>query len=341
MGTVPNIFSNIAAGDSANVSRGIQNLGMPVMNNQGTPSVSGTPIQGPTFGGTIPGQPSEPILKAGNTITPPKGFAPVSAPSPYQAEVSASGGSGVLLPTDSTAGSSGAYPTVPTAGTSTTATSSGPFANLTSQQQQELQKQLIDIYGKGEGNLLNSLIGSIGGGDDAYLQAYIQAMAGPNAENLATLSSSLGNSGVGPNSSASAIATADYLSNVTSQEGLQEQQLKMNDLQQLMSLTQGLQGGSASEVSSGGFLNDLASVTSSLSNLLPFSSGGNKGNAGNVSTSGAAASTNPFAGSTAAAPLGEGAIPLGETDTSALPDLSGELGDSSDLADLIGAGVFI
>lgn len=350
-------------GDNANFNRGMNNIGVPVLNNQSTLSPTqsspispvapmsplrgghGEPVATPILGttGTL-GTPVTNPLEPGQTILGgQKGKMPAqqaysAVPTPGTGTLSSTGST--IAPTQG-----GAIPIQqPLSSTATGATAStNPLNSMTPQQQQELLKQLKDIFGKGEGSLLNSLIGSIGGSDDAYMQAFIQAMQGPNAQNLANLNTTLGNSGISMDSSTAAIANALFQSNVSSEEGLQEQQLKMNDLAQLIGLTQGLQGASASEVSSGGFLNDLASVTSSIGNLIPFGSGGNKGNAGNVSTSGAAAQAGLSQGTIGyeGAPLGEGAIPLSGTDTSTLPDLSSEFANSPSLSDLIGEGVFI
>jgi hypothetical protein len=136
-----------------------------------------------------------------------------------------------------------------------------------------LTKQLTDTFGKGEGSLLDSVIGNIGSDDSSYIKAYDAAMAPQNAENLAALNTTLGNGGVGANSSTAAIANADFQSNVTSQEGLQEQQLQMNDLSQLLQLTEGLEGPSAEEVSSGGILNDIGAIAGDVGAVLHGGSG--------------------------------------------------------------------
>lgn len=273
-----NIMQNLQAGDMTNVNRAMPNLGVPVQNNQGTPSLAGS--HGTNVSGTVPTsvgtQPMPDPTAPGNTImqqiqpgnggviTPDKGPVHMGQQQAYTAQ----NGAGTLLTPNGGApvNSSGAVP----AGN----TSTSPTANMTAQQQQELQKQLVDTFGKGEGNLLDTVLGSIGGGDDAYMQAYEAAMAQPNAENLATLNTTLGNSGIGANSSTSAIANADFQSGITAQEGLQEQGLQMNDLQQLLGLTEGLENPSAQEVSSGGFLNDFASIMGSIGAIIPGASGG-------------------------------------------------------------------
>lgn len=134
-------------------------------------------------------------------------------------------------------------------------------------------KQLTDTFGKGTGSLLDSEINNLGSGDSSYMQAYKAAMAPANAENLATLNTTLGNGGVSANSSTEAIADADFQSNVTSQEGLQEQQLQMNDLSQLLGLTESIENPSVAEVSSGGFLNDFGKIATDVSALIPGAPG--------------------------------------------------------------------
>src|SRR5271155_4859096 len=245
MGT-SNLMSNLMSGDMANFNRGQSNIGIPVLNNQGTPSMGGGGISGtpapymPAMGSTGGAPPSLP----GGTILPPAGLVPsgTSSTNPFTGTSFGSPGNPILgkviegnggMPpqqayTSGTPG--GLYGTPgapstgvpPSSGIPTSPTNPG-VTGQTPQQAQEQQKQLVDIYGKGTGNLLNTLIGNIGGSDDAYMQAYEQAMAGPNAENLATLNTTLGNSGIGMNSSTAAIANADFESNITSQEGLQEQ----------------------------------------------------------------------------------------------------------------------
>lgn len=128
----------------------------------------------------------------------------------------------------------------------------------------EEQKQLTDIYGKGTGNLLASEISNLGSEDSSYMQAYKKAIAPINAENLATLNTTLGNEGISSDSSTAAIENADFMSNVTAQEGLQEKQLQMNDLAQLLGLTESTMSDSRDEVSSGGFLNDIGAVLNAL-----------------------------------------------------------------------------
>lgn len=128
------------------------------------------------------------------------------------------------------------------------------------------KNQLVDIYGKGTGNLIASEIGNLGSNDSSYMQAYDKAMAVQNAENLATLNTTLGNEGIGANSSTAAIENADFMSGVTSQEGFQEQQLQMNDLAQLLGLTESTEDASQKEVSSS-VLGDIGDVLTAVGDV--------------------------------------------------------------------------
>jgi hypothetical protein len=204
--------------------------------------------------------------------------------------------------------------TVPGATTSngeTVGTGAGAL-NLTGQQQSNVTKQLTDTYGKGEGALLGSEISNLGSSDNSYMQAYTAAMAPQNAENLSSLNTTLGNEGVSGNSSTAAIADADFNSNVTSQEGLQEAQLQQTSQQDLLGLTSGLEGQSAAEVSSGGFLNDLGSIAGSVAEL---GSG-----IANVATGGLSGIASSAAGMLSNS---SGSDPLGLNSTATVPSTAG------------------
>lgn len=130
-------------------------------------------------------------------------------------------------------------------------------------QQQASDKQLTDVYGKGIGGDINSVINNLGSNDSTYMQAYESSMAQPNAENLATLNTTLGNAGVGANSSTQAIADADFETGVTSQEGLQEAQLQQTDEQNLIGLLSSTEGAANKEASTSVW-GDIGSVLSAV-----------------------------------------------------------------------------
>lgn len=215
MGAVPNVVSNLANNNVKSANAGIQNLGLPVMNNQGTPSVTPTAAGGAT--------------------------------NPYAASP--------LLGT----------PGAPSSGV---AAAGMPVSPISGVNEGNLNKQLTDTFGKGEGSLLSSEISNLGSTDSTYMQAYEKSMAPVNAENLATLNTTLSNEGVSGNSSAAAIANADFQTGITANEGLQAEQLQQTQIQDLLSLTTGLEGPSAEEVSSGGFLNDFGAIAGDVGSIL-------------------------------------------------------------------------
>lgn len=109
--------------------------------------------------------------------------------------------------------------------------------------------QLNDVFGKGIGGDINSAINNLGSNDSSYIQAFQKQMAQPNAENLSTLNTTLGNAGVGANSSTMAIADADFEAGVSSQEGSFISQLQQTDQQNLLGLLTGTEGAANKEAS--------------------------------------------------------------------------------------------
>lgn len=188
----------------------------------------------------LPNQPAKPIGNGSGSNLPGAsglGLLPTTGTSGSAPISSTPFGSGLRVQ-DPTALTTGAPPTtIVPAGTE--------GDNLSSTEQGNLGKQASDLYGKGVGGLLTSEIENLGSNDSSYMQAYEKAMAPINAENLATLETNLGNEGVSGNSSTSAIAQADFNANVTSQEGMQEEELQMNDLNQLLGLTESMEGTSS------------------------------------------------------------------------------------------------
>ncbi len=148
-------------------------------NNQTSPmSVSAKPImQLPNSGGSVPG------AAAPTSTTPPaqpNSFVPVTPTSVIGGPATVADPSSLIQSSANTFGTTGA-----------------------------LNKQLNDIYGKGVGGDLSSLLNSIGGVDSATLQEYIKSLVPQEASSQATLDAGLGASGVGANSSVSAIANSN------------------------------------------------------------------------------------------------------------------------------------
>lgn len=235
---------------------GQKNMGMPVPNSgSGRNGLSPMKSTVPTNGVAGPvngvGRPiTSPVASAGVTGQPPSA---VPGGTPFKGP----GGSVQALSSPATQTPTAA--STATAATTPAGNNGNTLAGYSPQQTQQLQKQLTDIYGKGEGGLLGSLLMNLGSNDSSYMDAYHQAMGKSTAEGMATLDSSLGNAGISANSSTAAIEKADYMSGVTAQEGLQEQQLIQTQQQEAIGLTQGLQNDSRDENSTS-WLDTLSQV---------------------------------------------------------------------------------
>lgn len=239
MGTVP---TGLAGG----LATGQRNMGMPVPN-----SGSGRNGLSPVTSGGVPSSPIGPRNGTAAPITSPAsspsvtGQPPSNVPGAFQAPGQQN--HALNSPSTQTPPASATATAASTPAAGTVGNDGNTLAGYTPQQTQQLQKQLNDIYGKGEGGLLSSLLMNLGSNDSSYMDAYKQAMSKSTAEGMATLDTSLGNAGISSNSSAAAIEKADYMSGVTSQEGLQEQQLILQQQQEAIGLTQGLQGDAKAE----------------------------------------------------------------------------------------------
>jgi hypothetical protein len=227
MGTVPGLAGGMATGQ--------RNAGIPVPGN-----TMGLNQNSPITGGNMPPpsvgtRPGSAVPGAGGTGSAPAFKAP--------------GGNVQALGSPSVPGSVSPINTPPVAATGATGTppASASGNPITQKQQTDLNRQLTDIYGSGTGSTLAGLIGDLGSNDSSYMQAYNAAMAKQTAEGVSTIGTSLGNAGISANSSASAIEKGDYLSGVTAQAGLQEQQLLQTQQQTEAGLLQGVQSDSAKE----------------------------------------------------------------------------------------------
>jgi len=244
----------------------------PAGNNQTNPlnSVLGktTPIA------TAPGVgvQNNPYMPAGGTSTVPTSpAAPVyNAPSRPQALTTSTTGTG---------GSSGAAGFI----TDKSSYSSG---------ENDLQKQLIEIYGKGVGGSLYSLLSSMSGTDSKVLQEYIASLQPQMAKAQADVNATLGAGGVSANSSVAAIADANLQAQEQAAIAGESAKLTLGQEELTANLLQGMQGASAKEVASSGwdvFANVIDQITGDIGNLLPMSSG-NKTHTNTSSTSGSTGS---------------------------------------------------
>ena len=234
----PSLIPNLVQGNTGAANLSVQNMGIqPIGNGAGSqlPGPSGT---GPAASTMMPVTPisinpsaNPPVLSPGVTGASGGAFVNPSA--------------GSLLPANGSAGSSAATTGVPsTAGTPSLIPTSTDAA---------LNKQATDEYGKGVGGVISSELENLGSSDSSYMQAYQSAMAMPNSEALSTLQTSLGNEGISGNSSTAALGTADLLSQQTSQEGLQEQQLLQSNISEGVGLTESLEGTANKDVSQTGW----------------------------------------------------------------------------------------
>lgn len=232
-----NLIPNLMTGNTPAVNQGMQAMGMPPVGN-----ASGSNTPGPTGITSM----VNPIAVASPTNG--LGTTPGAPTTPTG-----------LVPGVTPAGAS------PTPGTLTPL--NNPGGAIPASQQGASDKQLTNIYGAGVGGDINSVINNLGSNDSTYMQAYMAAQAQPNAENLATLNTTLGNEGVGANSSTAAIANADFQTGVTSQEGLQEQQLQQTDEQNLIGLLSSTEG-AANKQASTSIWGDIGSVLGGLTGAV-------------------------------------------------------------------------
>lgn len=207
----PTLLPNLIAGNKGASDLSIQNMGIkPIGNGAGSnlPGPSGLGI-----GGKVGGATPIPLGVSLNPATQEPPVSPILTGSSTASPVPVNTGSAIVNPNDPN--------------------------NLATNVR--MAGELNNIFGSGVGGLINSVAEDIGSTDSSYMQKYKDAMAGSNAEKLATLETTLGNEGVSADSSTAAIAQADFESGVVADEGLQEQQLQMNDLAQLLGLTESLE----------------------------------------------------------------------------------------------------
>lgn len=160
---------------------------------------------------------------AGNNQTRPSVGVPTSGAGAKAAGGSAGGALPVVSPIASTGVVSASNPfmpsqtspapTPPPVPSGTTGTTSGssfitPNSSYSSGEN-DLQKQLIDIYGKGVGGSLFTLLSGMSGTNSSILQQYIKSLQPQFAKGEADLSASLGAGGVSPNSSVAALGEAN------------------------------------------------------------------------------------------------------------------------------------
>ena len=179
---------------------------------------------------------------AGNNQTTPKagGIQPIATP-------------GTVAGTGSSAQQNPYVPITPGSVIGAPATGPTPVPGSTNTNQDQTQKQLSDIYGEGVGTDLTNLLGSIGGTDSATLEEYIKSLAPQEATAHANLNTSLGASGVDPNSSVAAIGNANLEAQMFSSIAGESANLTQSGQNLEASILTGMEPAAAAEVASSGW----------------------------------------------------------------------------------------
>lgn len=156
-------------------------------------------------------------------------------------------------PGASTAGNPYVPPTFASTITGTNTTGGAITPNSGDPNQNLLQKQLTDIYGKGIGGELTSLLGSISGTDSQALQEYIASLQPQEAKAAANVNATLGAQGVSANSSVNAIAQSNLQAQETASIAGESAQLQTQEQQLEAGILSGTESAAAKEVASSGW----------------------------------------------------------------------------------------
>jgi hypothetical protein len=113
-----------------------------------------------------------------------------------------------------------------------------------------LETQLVDIYGQGVGASEFNLINNMSGTDSVALQEYIQSLAPSEVTGQDNLNAALGAGGVSSNSSVAAIGNANLQAQEFSSIAGQAANLTLSQEELTAQLLQGFQGPAAQEVAS-------------------------------------------------------------------------------------------
>ncbi len=226
-------------------------------NNQYSPAVGGSPAPPPTIAGipgmstgNIPSNPYSPIPTNTAPTTNNPGVSPSSGPAP------------IAAPTNPLQSGSGGY-----AGNVQPITPGGTASN-------NLLKQFTDIYGQGTGASLFNLINNMSGTDSTVLQEYVSSLTPSFAQSQATVNTTLGEQGVGKNSSVNAIAQSNLQSQENADISGEAANLTMDQQQLTAQILEGTEGASAKETASsswdvlGDVLNTAANVGGTLAAVL-------------------------------------------------------------------------
>lgn len=129
-----------------------------------------------------------------------------------------------------------------------------------------LQKQETDIYGKGIGGAISSLLAGMSGTDSKILQEYIASLQPEEAKAQANINASLGAGGVSANSSVAGIADASLQAQEFAAISGESAKLTQSQEELTAGILTGQQGAASKEVASSGWqvfgdvLNSLGGV---------------------------------------------------------------------------------
>ncbi len=217
MGTPANIpFSNNGGNNQYSPAVGAGSTPSPIVST-GTPGIGM---------GNIPNNPYSPV---------PTGTAP-TANNPGVSNPIVPGA--VAAPTNPLQSGSGGY-----AGNVQPIVPGGTASN-------NLLKQFTDIYGQGTGASLFNLVNNMSGTDSTVLQEYIQSLAPSFAQSQATVNTTLGEQGVGKNSTVNAIAQSNLQSQENANISGEAASLTMDQQQLTAQILEGTEGASAKETAS-------------------------------------------------------------------------------------------
>lgn len=116
-----------------------------------------------------------------------------------------------------------------------------------------LNKQLVDIWGKGVGGALSSLLTGMSGTDSAILQEYIQSLGPQEAKAQAGVNASLGAGGISANSSVTGLADANLQAQEFSAIAGESANLTQSQEQLTAQILTGMQPAAQKEVASSGW----------------------------------------------------------------------------------------
>jgi len=195
---------------------------IPVSNVAGNNQMTPKPISiKPVTSGTVPGATS---TVAPTPVAQSNSFVPVTPQSVIGGGATVANPGGLVNSTANVAGTTGA-----------------------------LNKQLTDIYGKGIGGDLNTLLSSIGGVNSATLDEYIKSLAPQEATAEANIGAALGAEGVGANSSVNAIAESNLKAQEFATIAGESANLTQSGEQLQANILGGTQQAAAQEVASSGW----------------------------------------------------------------------------------------